>query len=329
MGWCDATLAYISFLSLCLAGWLSVRYLPILSMTMIKLPSLTCWLKKSPAWIQHLSSDPSTISIHVVTLRTAAIHRKCTKTDQLCEMWVDEVRSANRSILARLSDLQSGLRNGWSLKSQRHLLQAWILDMNEAQWLKGPFNGFPMALRLVYYIIKHIFYHPHIIPPWQWIHFDLMEVDTTSDVWRCQRSYNWPILLMAGSLAVWGKNKARDIGITVMWDMILTVDTWKVQNHAAKAILSLMKNPLLSLSILVFLVYSWRKKSQNAQVLGFLPPKQSCRSLSEPGLHKTMGFFWLQKMRKKKPDPCPFTWSFLTNVSGFTSLTNCSAPVKD
>lgn len=82
-----------------------------------------------------------------------------------------------------------------------------------------------------------------------------------------------------------------------------------------------MKNPLLSLSILVFLVYSWGKKSQNAQVLGSQPPKQSCRSLSEPGLHKTMAFFDFRKW-EQTPDPCPFTWSFLTNVSGFTSLTN-------
>lgn len=36
---------------------------------------------------------------------------------------------------------------------------------------------------------------------------------------------------------------------------------------------------------------------------------------------KPWAFFWLQKMRTKKPDPCPFTWSFLTHVSGFTSLT--------
>lgn len=80
-----------------------------------------------------------------------------------------------------------------------------------------------------------------------------------------------------------------------------------------------------STSIIVYLGVSCiflKKKIPKCSGAGLPASEAELQIIERTRLAQNHGLFLTSENEKKKPDPCPFTWSFLTNVSGFTSLTN-------
>ena len=108
-------------------------------------------------------SDPSTISIHVATLRTVACGYPQEVRETRSAVWnVDGWGQKPKPIHTRQT-IRSPARPASCCETggpSRDTFARLDSEINKAQWLKWPFNDFAMALRLVYYLFKHtIFYH--------------------------------------------------------------------------------------------------------------------------------------------------------------------------
>ncbi len=174
-------------------------------------------------------SDPSTISIHVATLRTAACGYLQEVRETRSAVWNVDGWGQKRKPIHTRQTIRSPARPAscWEMGGpSRDTFARLDSETNKAQCLKWPCNDFAMALRLVYYLFKHIiFYHLPQGNDSRW------RYGSWHDVWclKVPEVLQLTHLTYGWVLGSWGKNKARDIGILVMWD---DIDTWKVQNHA-------------------------------------------------------------------------------------------------